>query len=241
MAEEARDERTTIPAAIKRVVIAVVRHLRRASRRRALARCLCSATRTASYVTRLGLSEEEGGFAGDPILGRGQADRPRGVPGRRRDLRRAAGRDDPLHRHQRGDHRRVAARVLHGPAPPGARPPAPAAPEVRDAVDRHHASSGPSPALAHDPRAGRLPGQHVRVRGDAVVHDRPPRGHPPALQPRGRGAALPRAGQRALPRPRPAAVRRLRRPGHGPGLRRRHRAAPRRRRGRRRLAGARAA
>ena len=33
-----------------------------------------------------------------------------------------------------------------------------------------------------DPRPGRVPGQHVRVRGDAVVHDRAPRGDPAALR-----------------------------------------------------------
>ena len=34
-----------------------------------------------------------------------------------------------------------------------------------------------------DPGPGRLPRQHVRVRRDAVVHDRAPRGHPPADRP----------------------------------------------------------
>ena len=39
MAEEAKDETKTIPAAINRVVIAVFVDLRRAARRRAVARC----------------------------------------------------------------------------------------------------------------------------------------------------------------------------------------------------------
>jgi APA family basic amino acid/polyamine antiporter len=68
MAEEARNERKTIPAAIKRVVIAVF----------AIYAVLPSVALSAlpvikqpdgSYVTKLGLPEREGGFAGDPVLG----------------------------------------------------------------------------------------------------------------------------------------------------------------------------
>ena len=63
-----------------------------------------------------------------------------------RDLRRPARRDDPVHRDERGHHRRVAARLLDGPAPPDARPAAPAAPEVRHAVDRDPRLRRRSPA-----------------------------------------------------------------------------------------------
>src|SRR5919198_6243701 len=68
MAEEARDETKTIPAAIKRVVIAVF----------AIYACLPAVALSAlpvhqtaggDWVTKLGLPEEKGGFAGDPILG----------------------------------------------------------------------------------------------------------------------------------------------------------------------------
>jgi APA family basic amino acid/polyamine antiporter len=68
MAEEARDETKTIPAAIKRVVIAVF----------AIYACLPAVALSAlpvyqdhpgHYVTKLGLPEDHGGFAGDPILG----------------------------------------------------------------------------------------------------------------------------------------------------------------------------
>jgi APA family basic amino acid/polyamine antiporter len=68
MAEEARNERKTIPAAIKRVVIAVF----------AIYAVLPSVALSAlpvikqpdgSYVTKLGLPESKGGFAGDPVLG----------------------------------------------------------------------------------------------------------------------------------------------------------------------------
>jgi APA family basic amino acid/polyamine antiporter len=68
MAEEARDEKKTIPEAIKRVVIAVF----------AIYACLPAVALSAlpvfqtpdgHYVTKLGLPEDRGGYAGDPILG----------------------------------------------------------------------------------------------------------------------------------------------------------------------------
>src|SRR3954468_6378509 len=68
MAEEARDETKTIPAAIKRVVIAVF----------AIYACLPAVALSAlpvyqqpngDYVTKLGLGEEAGGYAGGPLLG----------------------------------------------------------------------------------------------------------------------------------------------------------------------------
>ena len=82
-----------------------------------------------------------------------------------------------------------------------------------------------------DPRPGRVPGQHVRLRRDAVVHDRAPRGHPRCAtrypdceRPyRGPGNAARSRGRR-LP-----AVRRVRRHRHRAGVRRRHGPAPRRR------------
>lgn len=68
MAEEAKDEATTIPAAIKRVVIAVfaIYALLPAI---ALSALPVYQDESGEYVTKLGLPEEEGGFAGDPILG----------------------------------------------------------------------------------------------------------------------------------------------------------------------------
>ena len=63
MAEEAKDERKTIPAAINRVVIAVFAIYA------TLPIVALSALPVEDGVTKLGLSEEEGGFAGDPILG----------------------------------------------------------------------------------------------------------------------------------------------------------------------------
>jgi APA family basic amino acid/polyamine antiporter len=68
MAEEARDERKTIPAAIKRVVIAVF-VIYAALPVVALSALPVFRDESGEYVTRLGLGEDEGGFAGDPILG----------------------------------------------------------------------------------------------------------------------------------------------------------------------------
>jgi APA family basic amino acid/polyamine antiporter len=68
MAEEARDEVRTIPAAIKRVAIAVFAIYFTLP---AVALVALPVTRNAdgTYTTLLGLPEEEGGYAGDPIAG----------------------------------------------------------------------------------------------------------------------------------------------------------------------------
>jgi APA family basic amino acid/polyamine antiporter len=68
MAEEAKNEESTIPAAIKRVVIAVfaIYALLPAV---ALSALPVHQTANGSYQTLLGLTEEQGGYAGDPILG----------------------------------------------------------------------------------------------------------------------------------------------------------------------------
>ncbi len=68
MAEEAKDADRTIPAAINRVVIAVFAIYALLP---AVALSALPVTQNAdgSYQTLLGVSEENGGFAGDPILG----------------------------------------------------------------------------------------------------------------------------------------------------------------------------
>jgi APA family basic amino acid/polyamine antiporter len=63
MAEEAKDEATTIPAAINRVRLAVFAIYF------TLPAVALSALPVRNGETQLGLTEEEGGFAGDPILG----------------------------------------------------------------------------------------------------------------------------------------------------------------------------
>ena len=68
MAEEAKDEATTIPAAINRVRYAVFAIYFTLP---AVALSALPVTQNAAgeYQTRLGLTEEEGGYAGDPVLG----------------------------------------------------------------------------------------------------------------------------------------------------------------------------
>jgi APA family basic amino acid/polyamine antiporter len=67
MAEEAKDEATTIPAAINRVRIAVFAIYFTLP---AVALSALPVTKVdGTYETKLGLTEEQGGFAGDPVLG----------------------------------------------------------------------------------------------------------------------------------------------------------------------------
>src|SRR5215213_7290800 len=69
MSEEARDEATTIPAAINRVRIAVFAIYFTLPAVALSALPVQFNQKTGEYYTLLGLPEEEGGFAGDPILG----------------------------------------------------------------------------------------------------------------------------------------------------------------------------
>jgi APA family basic amino acid/polyamine antiporter len=68
MSEEARDEATTIPAAINRVRLAVFA-IYFTLPAVALSALPVNQRSDGTYYTLLGLPEEEGGFAGDPILG----------------------------------------------------------------------------------------------------------------------------------------------------------------------------
>src|SRR5215218_9483443 len=68
MSEEARDEAKTIPAAINRVRLAVFA-IYFTLPAVALSALPVQQRADGSYYTLLGLTEEEGGFAGDPILG----------------------------------------------------------------------------------------------------------------------------------------------------------------------------
>ncbi len=68
MAEEARDQETTIPRAINRVVIAVFT-IYAALPAVALSALPVTKQPNGDYVTKLGVPEDKGGFAGDPILG----------------------------------------------------------------------------------------------------------------------------------------------------------------------------
>jgi APA family basic amino acid/polyamine antiporter len=68
MAEEAKDEEKTIPAAISRVVIAVFA-IYALLPMVALSALPVTRGEDGEYTTLLGLPEDEGGFAGDPVLG----------------------------------------------------------------------------------------------------------------------------------------------------------------------------
>lgn len=69
MAEEAKDAGTTVPAAIKRVVIAVFAIYAFLPMVALSALPVQQDPKTGEYFTLLGQSEAQGGFAGDPILG----------------------------------------------------------------------------------------------------------------------------------------------------------------------------
>ena len=87
-------------------------------------------------------------------------------------VRRRAGGDDPLHRHERRHHRRVAHHVLDGDLPADARGlPAPAS-AAQDAVHRARALRGHR--ADRDPAPGRrqLRRDAVLARRDALVHGR---------------------------------------------------------------------
>jgi APA family basic amino acid/polyamine antiporter len=69
MAEEAKDERRTIPEAINRVRIAVYAIYFTLPAVALSALPVTQNPRTGEYSTKLGLPEDQGGYAGDPILG----------------------------------------------------------------------------------------------------------------------------------------------------------------------------
>jgi APA family basic amino acid/polyamine antiporter len=69
LAEEAKDEATTIPAAISRVRLAVFAIYFTLPAVALSALPVTLDPRTGDYVTKLGLPEDRGGFSGDPILG----------------------------------------------------------------------------------------------------------------------------------------------------------------------------
>ena len=225
MSEEARDEAKTIPTAINRVRIAVFAIYFTLPAVALSALPVTSTSATGEYQTLLGLTEEEGGYAGDPILGVVKTMDLGPLQYDRRDLRRPAGRDDPVPGHQRGHHRRLAARVLDGHPPPDARRAAAAAPAVPHAVDRH-------PRLLdvrdrRDPaRPGGVPRRDLLVRRAAVVHDGARGGVPAADQAARLPALLPRSRQHDGARLRHPAVRGRRRHVHGDRVRGDRRAQP---------------
>ena len=128
--------------------------------------------------------------------------RARAADDARRLLRRRARGHDPDHRDERRHHRRLAPDLLDGPAPPVPEHPAHGASEVPDAVGRDpdlHARGdrADDPRLAVGPEGHRVPRQPVRVRRDALVHDRARGGDRAAPETSGPRPAVPRAAQPA--------------------------------------------
>ena len=168
MAEEARDYGKTIPRGMGGGGGRRGRDLRVPARGRAVGdagrgrRDACSPSRRRRAAT-----------PDDPILGvvenidlgalQGPAEIYVGHPGR----------DDPVHRHERRADRRVAADLLDGPVPPAARGAAQAAPALPHARTSRSSCSGAVACLTIMPGPGRLPRHDLRLRRDAVVHDRP--------------------------------------------------------------------
>ena len=102
MAEEAKDEAKTIPAAINRVVHRRLRDLLRRCRRSRSRRCRSRRTHDRRVLRRCSAcAEEQGGFAGDPVLGVVKHLDLGPLQGAGRGLRRPARGDDPVHRDQR--------------------------------------------------------------------------------------------------------------------------------------------
>ncbi len=89
-----------------------------------------------TYSTLLGEPEDKGGYAGDPILGVVKQIDLGALQNAAQLYVGLLAATILFIATNAGHHRRLAPRVLDGHPPPGARQPAPAAPEVRHAVDR---------------------------------------------------------------------------------------------------------
>ncbi len=140
LAEEAREPERSVPNAYKLVALAVFAIY--FTLPLVALSALPVTTIDGELTTLLALPPEDGGYANDPILGvvenlgieGGLLDR---APVVRRDPRR----DDPRHRDERRDHRRVADHLLDGDVPPDARGVPPTPPALQDAVPRRSFSS----------------------------------------------------------------------------------------------------
>ena len=234
MSEEARDFASTVPAAISRVRIAVFAIYFTLP---SVALSALPVYRTASggYQTKLGVSEENGGFAGDPVLGVVKQ-LHLGVAQHVAETYVGLLAATILFLGTNAGLIGVSRLVYSMGSPPAdARRPAQVAPTIPHSVDRNtRFLRVRDPRLSAGP--GQFPWQRVLVRRAAVVDDRAPGGHTITLQaPRCR-ASLPRPGELARWRRRFAAVRDRRRVVHRDRVRRDRRTAPGRGRGRRRLA-----
>ena len=187
MAEEAKDEAKTIPAAINRVVIAVFA-IYSLLPMVALSALPVHQTANGDYLTLLGQTEDQGGFAGDPVLGvvkhfdlgflQGPTEIYVG-------LLAATILFIATNAGIIGVSRLVYSMGLHRQMPDRLRQlhPKYGTPWIGIADLRRDRVRG------DDPGQGRLPRQHVRLRRDAVVHDRPRVGRQAAAVPARRASA----------------------------------------------------
>ena len=148
-------------------------------------------------TTLLALPPEQGGYANDPILGLVQN---LGVEGgaapRARDLRRRARGHDPLHRDERGRHRRLADHVLDGELPPDPRGLPAAAPDVQDAGALARPLRRDRADPDHPPGRRELRRHALLVRRHALVHGRPRLARAPADEAEGRDRGVSTARDR---------------------------------------------
>ncbi len=191
LAEEARDPRRTIPGSIRLVAIAVFA-IYFTLPFVALSALPVYQDSSGNYVTKLGLPPDQGGFENDPVLGIVQnlglhgaflsaakiyvgvlaatilfIATNAGVIGASRIT------------YSMSTHRQLPERVQA------------AAPEVQDAVAVAHRVRRVLLDPLHAPRQRQLHRPDVRVRRDAVVHDRPRGGDPDAAEASPDRAALP--------------------------------------------------
>ena len=180
MSEEAKDESHTIPAAINRVRIAVFA-IYFTLPAVALSAMPVTQTRTATTTTKLGLPEEQGGFAGDPMLGvvkqidLGSFQKPAEIYV---GLLAATILFLATNAGIIGVSRLVYSMGIHRQMPDGLRR---LHPQLPHAVDRHPRLLGLGDPR-HAARPGDVPRQRLLVRRAAVVHDRARVGDPPAHQ-----------------------------------------------------------
>ena len=170
LAEEARDPARSIPRSISWVAIAVFAIYF------TLPWIALSAMPVVheggKYVTQLGQNPPHG-FKNDPVLGLVENLGLHGVVlAGDQGVRRHPRCDDPLHRDERRRDRRFADHLLDGELPAAAGDLPAAASEAEDAVALARRLRGHRADALPARGAGRLPRADVRVRRDALVHDR---------------------------------------------------------------------
>ncbi len=166
MAEEARDYGKTIPRGIGLVVgaVAVIYAF--------LPAVALSAMPVKDGTTLLALPKEEGGYADDPVLGVVENMHLGGLQHAAEIYVGLLAATILFIATNAGILGRVPAELLDGPAPPAPRAAAGAPSPLPHALHRDHHLRADR-LRGHHPRPGRLPRGDLRLRGHALVHDRP--------------------------------------------------------------------